>query len=198
MRGFTPQRMQACEVCKRTPCVAFDLCGRCYRFQLRNGVLPSATALWENRERKKMDRTQNLKTRVAETATRKCRWCAQLKLKLSQFPKKSIGVFGPICLECLSKPRKPEKEIDRERRIQKRRFIAALKNHPCADCGVRFPPIVMDFDHVRGEKKLSVSLAASRKKEIILEEAKKCDVVCSNCHRIRTAKRKGWSSFLIE
>jgi hypothetical protein len=49
----------------------------------------------------------------------------------------------------------------------------------------------MDFDHVRGEKKLNLSqlrntrLAWSR----LLEELEKCELVCSNCHRIRTRLR---------
>ncbi len=49
----------------------------------------------------------------------------------------------------------------------------------------------MEFDHVRGEKSLNLSklrnsrLAWSR----LLAELDKCEVVCANCHRIRTQLR---------
>jgi len=52
----------------------------------------------------------------------------------------------------------------------------------------------MDFDHVRGEKRYAIgSLAASNLSlDYLIEEISNCDVVCSNCHRIRTFARKVW------
>ena len=67
-------------------------------------------------------------------------------------------------------------------------IIREAKNKPCKDCRFCFPSVCMDFDHLKN-KKFNVSQGPSRfgiKK--ILEEIAKCDVVCSNCHRIRTAK----------
>jgi len=66
------------------------------------------------------------------------------------------------------------------------------QNTPCADCNQNFPHYVMDFDHVRGEKKFNISSAISRRinKKTIWEEIAKCDVVCANCHRERTYKGK--------
>ena len=70
---------------------------------------------------------------------------------------------------------------------KKQERLDDLKDVPCADCGVRYPPRVMDFDHVRGEKKFIMSQGVwHRSWESILEEVEKCDVVCSNCHRLRT------------
>ena len=66
------------------------------------------------------------------------------------------------------------------------RFIRDLKNVPCADCGVRYPSEVMDFDHVSGIKKCNVSEMRKYSVISIAIEADKCDVVCANCHRIRT------------
>ena len=62
----------------------------------------------------------------------------------------------------------------------------------CADCGIRSPhPEIYDFDHVRGEKKHSVSsLITKGSMEDLLSEIAKCDVVCANCHRIRTKSRE--------
>jgi len=49
----------------------------------------------------------------------------------------------------------------------------------------------MDFDHVRGRKHKNVmELVPTLSKKKIDEEIAKCEVVCSNCHRIRTHMRK--------
>lgn len=61
---------------------------------------------------------------------------------------------------------------------------------PCADCGKQYPHHVMDFDHRPGAEKL-FKVSDKRAKEQRIEEAKKCDIVCSNCHRQRTATRRG-------
>lgn len=58
------------------------------------------------------------------------------------------------------------------------------------DCGGTFPPECMDFDHRPGEGKIMAvgrmtGLARSR----IEAEVAKTDLVCSNCHRIRTKAR---------
>lgn len=74
-----------------------------------------------------------------------------------------------------------------ERNYQRRReFIDSLRSRPCADCGVQYPPCVMDFDHVRGVKSFQISGAIYRSRASILAEVAKCDVVCANCHRMRT------------
>lgn len=70
-------------------------------------------------------------------------------------------------------------------------IVLERKSNPCADCGGRFDPVAMDFDHVRGRKVLNIS-ALSRQQwsmEKLLEELEKCELVCANCHRVRTAKR---------
>jgi hypothetical protein len=67
-------------------------------------------------------------------------------------------------------------------------LVRALKSQPCTDCGVSYPHYVMDFDHVRGEKKFNVSsvISSFKSKQRVLDEIAKCEVVCSNCHRTRT------------
>jgi len=47
----------------------------------------------------------------------------------------------------------------------------------------------MDFDHVRGVKLFNVGMMTSRSFELIDAEIAKCEIVCSNCHRIRTKQR---------
>ena len=86
-----------------------------------------------------------------------------------------------------------EKHLRRQRRAGDRAkaVLDAHKAKPCMDCDGKFPPECMDFDHRPGEKKLfSVGVfkrIASKKLEA---EIAKCDLVCSNCHRIRTTTRR--------
>lgn len=63
--------------------------------------------------------------------------------------------------------------------------IRKIKDQPCADCGKTYPYFVMDFDH-RGDKDRSVSKMMTRSLAKILAEIEKCDLVCANCHRVRT------------
>ena len=69
-----------------------------------------------------------------------------------------------------------------------RRLIDSLRDAPCSDCGVKYPPYVMDFDHL-SDKKMNVSKMVMYSEDVIREEVDKCEVVCSNCHRERTYQR---------
>ena len=73
-----------------------------------------------------------------------------------------------------------------------RDVVRALKCKPCTDCGQQFHFCAMDFDHVKGTKKFMLSRFSHSKHGIekLKVEAAKCDVVCSNCHRIRTHNRR--------
>ena len=75
----------------------------------------------------------------------------------------------------------------RERRERHRKAIQDLKERtPCADCGGRFPYYVMDFDH-RGQKSFSLASPVMQcSLKTLMKEVAKCDIVCANCHRIRT------------
>lgn len=69
-----------------------------------------------------------------------------------------------------------------------RAVVQRTKDVPCADCGRRYPSYVMDFDHRRGKKRMVVARMAAGGYSVasVLAEIAKCDVVCANCHRIRT------------
>ena len=71
-------------------------------------------------------------------------------------------------------------------------YLRDLKTKtPCVDCGINYPYYVMDFDHVRGQKHANVmELVSTLSKKKIDQEIAKCEIVCSNCHRIRTHMRK--------
>jgi hypothetical protein len=72
-------------------------------------------------------------------------------------------------------------------------YVAAfLREHPCVDCG-EDDPIVLEFDH-RRDKKFSISAGLQgRRWQDVLDEIAKCEVVCANCHRSRTATRGGFA-----
>ncbi len=74
-------------------------------------------------------------------------------------------------------------------RKMRREVIRAAKDVPCTDCQVRYPHYVMDFDHLR-DKIYTIGEALWLNKELLLKEIEKCEVVCSNCHRERTEKRR--------
>ena len=80
-----------------------------------------------------------------------------------------------------------------------RRLLDRLKSVPCGDCHKAYPPWIMDFDHRPGEKKcfnLASAATFNMNIELVLAETKKCDVVCSNCHRERTHRRRSASRML--
>lgn len=83
------------------------------------------------------------------------------------------------------------REWFRKRRAEIRRVIDEAKTKPCTDCGVQYPLPAMQFDHVRGRKKFDIAKANGRTPtlEALLKELAKCDVVCANCHALRSYER---------
>ena len=84
------------------------------------------------------------------------------------------------------------KSVWAHRRQQRRQvFLEGIKKlRGCVDCGYNLHAIALEFDH-RGDDKLkAVSQMTSHTFLKLLAEIAKCDVVCSNCHRVRTLTRK--------
>ena len=79
------------------------------------------------------------------------------------------------------------KESARKRYAKNRARLDELKEAPCIDCKNTFPPECMDFDHLPGTEKVA-GVGAMITSSIA--EISKCDLVCANCHRIRTTFRK--------
>jgi len=78
------------------------------------------------------------------------------------------------------------------KRVKRRARMAELKAVPCTDCGGKFPPEAMDFDHVRGEKVKHVGWLEDGSLVRLMAEIAKCELVCANCHRVRTAQRRAF------
>ena len=71
--------------------------------------------------------------------------------------------------------------------------VAAYKvAQGCVDCGYVEHSAALEFDHLPGEDKLFNigEKVGSYKPETIWAEIGKCEVVCANCHAVRTAKRR--------
>ena len=134
-----------------------------------------------------------------------CTICG-IEKPFDQYTKKSRNKDGlmAMCRDC-SLPRRrdqykenPEQQrqgVYNRRAVVTERVMEIKINTPCFDCGKYYPSYVMDFDHVRGTKKSGVSSLVSINApwEEIQEEIDKCELVCANCHRERTFKRKGVS-----
>lgn len=77
----------------------------------------------------------------------------------------------------------------RELRAYNRKLLDELKSVPCADCKNSFDSVCMDFDHLEN-KRFTISQCVHYTTATLLAEIDKCEVVCANCHRIRTRDRR--------
>lgn len=90
-----------------------------------------------------------------------------------------------------------EKARSRRKGARRSEMVEQIKSHPCMDCGGLFPTCVMDFDHrdptTKDRRFKSPGMMAARTSfSAYLAEIKKCDLVCANCHRVRTHMRDSW------
>ncbi len=70
-------------------------------------------------------------------------------------------------------------------------LVEYLRTHPCVDCG-EDDVLVLEFDHLE-DKLFSIARGfRDRPLQALLDEMAKCEVVCANCHRRRTAARGGF------
>ena len=133
-----------------------------------------------------------------------CSMC-NLEKNFSEFNKKSGKKnHQPYCRDCDNKKSREYYAANREHHIKeiaKRNkkykkeiddLIREMKlNTKCSDCNKKYHWFQMDFDHVRGKKDRPISEMVANKvgKDRILAEIDKCEIVCANCHRLRTFTR---------
>ena len=108
---------------------------------------------------------------------------------------KTTGELQRLCKTCMLPYRRKwyrkhhEEQVARtlQNRLNRRELFRAFKSQPCMDCGQSYHWFVMDFDH-RGDKTMNLSkmVQSGASWARILEEIAKCDLVCANCHRMRT------------
>ena len=69
----------------------------------------------------------------------------------------------------------------------------------CACCGYKEHASALDFDHLDPSKKtMSVSRMIALNFERLKAEINKCQVLCANCHRIKTADPEGFKKLCHE
>ena len=86
---------------------------------------------------------------------------------------------------------KSRERTERLRRRQAYVFREYKEKSGCVDCGEKYPHWMLDFDHKPGYDKIDspIQLASRYSLQAGWDEVAKCDVVCPNCHRIRTHSR---------
>lgn len=83
-------------------------------------------------------------------------------------------------------------ERTRQRRKDLTAYVTELKeSNPCVDCGQFYKGCQMQYDHIGTDKVKSVSdTIRYNTLPKVLEEIAKCELVCANCHALRTWQRK--------
>lgn len=108
--------------------------------------------------------------------TKRCKKCKVVKSKQEFYSKQAV------CKPCSRK--------QSSARAAKHREYAYnyLQKHGCVDCG-ETDPIILEFDHVRGEKLFTIGQSYDHSLKALKEEIAKCEVRCANCHRRVTWQR---------
>ena len=114
------------------------------------------------------------------------------------FKNTTLGKRQAYCKECGNYLTRSHYQRNKSRYLERnsrtnarhRALIRSAKSRPCMDCGVQYPYYVMDFDHRDGTiKSFILSDVPRATSKSLIQEIEKCDVVCANCHRVRTHQR---------
>lgn len=108
-------------------------------------------------------------------------------------PEKVKAAKAKYCASPEGKAKNAAWQLARHKRNFSRLLSDLRKAAPCTDCGGRFPSEVMEFDHLDASNKkddVTVLVRALKTHEVVLAEIDKCELVCANCHRIRTMNRR--------
>ena len=114
--------------------------------------------------------------------TKVCSTCREEK-KLDDFyadPRYLDGYMGQ-CKQC------KRGYGSRHEPIRKKRIKAlkdSLKNVPCSDCGIQYPPYIMQFHHMVPSRKYK-DISAVFTVKALMREIEKCIILCANCHAVR-------------
>ena len=135
---------------------------------------------------------------VVRVETRQCRRCGQDK-PFTEFHRWRDG-YQSWCKPCRAeyaaahyqKNKAHRQAQNKRRQVAFRTWYTELKaGKACADCGLVFHPAAMHWDHLPGRKKTAPLgwLVRLGSRQRVLEEIAKCELVCANCHAVRTVTR---------
>jgi hypothetical protein len=128
-----------------------------------------------------------------------CRRCGESK-PLTAFHRRGSRGTQAWCKQCRQRYDRAYHARTRILRLEQKRlwrerftdYYRRLKsNTPCADCGGVFHHAAMQWDHLPGSDKVAELSTLFRKgrKRAFLRELAKCELVCSNCHAVRSFER---------
>ena len=144
---------------------------------------------------------------------RTCTICGQTKNEQSFFYRnKKLAKLHSQCKDCYIDKRRRiwrehyhkygskyrERAVARNHRLKikrRRLMLEYLKDKSCAICQIN-DPRVLEFDHLDPSAK-SFSIARGNSDLLlswpkILAEIEKCQILCANCHKIKTAQEQNW------
>jgi mono/diheme cytochrome c family protein len=166
------------------------------------GIALSTASLWVRdvrpaQPRKRLEPVAAVDAQEA-ASYRRCGRCHR-DLPLASFNRHRDG-HQWWCRECYATYFRSKGQLHRDqsrsartrRRKEARRFVDeyAADRH-CSDCG-ESDAAVLEFDHLRGKRgNVADLIRAGASVRRLERELANCDVVCANCHRIRTATRAG-------
>ena len=140
---------------------------------------------------------------------RRCSRCKESKPLDAFTPKGSRGGRDSYCRPCRRACGQEHYNANKQRYIDQTRvrndkyfrervvfLLEYFQTHPCTDCG-ETDPVVLEFDHLRDKLFDIASGIHYRAWAKVLAEIEKCEVVCANCHRRRTARRRGALRFVL-
>lgn len=129
--------------------------------------------------------------------TKTCSDCEKAK-PVSEFYRHHSKGYQNTCKICKAAYNKShylrnkEKYRDSAKAYKKkyRDWYNSLKDGPCTDCGEKFHHAAMHFDHLEDKSfGLAIGKAKLTPKKEMLKEISKCELVCANCHSVRTWNR---------
>lgn len=118
------------------------------------------------------------------------------------FRNKAKGTYQSACRSCVkvrdaeiwgTGNKKQTTEARRNEVLERNRahVWSVLISTGCKDCG-NTNPHVLEFDHLRDKEANISAVMRDWSLEKLKQEIVKCEVVCANCHKIRTSSRAGW------
>ncbi len=110
-----------------------------------------------------------------------CTKCQELKGSSEFYRRRGGTETSPYCKVCTK-----EQTVTRQR--EKKLQAVEYMGGKCVDCNYSGHPAVFDFHHINSDKEFTISSRALASFNAIKKELDKCELLCSNCHRIRHTK----------
>ena len=133
-----------------------------------------------------------LNTQYVDSVDQKmCTQCKKI-LPITSFGKRGYNKKNPTIKRSAACYKCHYRKYIRSSTSKKYEWVRAIKlERGCIDCGYNAHPEALEFDHISDNKRFTIGeMLHNYSKANIMLEIEKCEVVCSNCHAIRTANRR--------